>query len=490
VNGSVPRATLFSVGERVAAFVLQFGATVVIARLLSPAEVGVFSLAASLVAIAQVLRHFGIGDFLVQERALDRELLRTAHGLALLVAGVLAAALWLGADAAAAMYREPEVAPVMRILALAFVLSPIGAACATMLERDLAYGRLAAVQIASTVVSVGTTITLAFAGLSTASLAWGAVAGNVATLAGYGLLRPRDLLLRPRLTEVRRLLRFCSTMTASYLIEQVAARAPDLLIPRSLGFAALGIFSRSQGLAAAVRELVVLGFVRVARLAFASSARDPMELRTTYLAFLRRLAILPLALFLYTALFADAIVRLVFGPVWADCAPVLAMLATGLAAAIPWALAPALLTGTGQAGAMLRIALVRLAATVTAVAIGVHLGLLAVALLLVAAGLLHVAAYQHALRRSTGLGLPDLLRACAPSLRAALPALVVAAGARLLPLTDAWDALRMLSLGFTILVLVATGLAIWFGHPLRDDVARLLARRAGAAPAPARGAGS
>jgi len=480
--GAVPRATLFSVGERLVAFVLQFGVSVAIARLLSPAEVGVFSLAASLVAIAQVLRQFGIGDFLVQERTLDRELLRAAHGLALLVAWVLAALLWFGAGWIASLYREPAVAPVLRILALAFVLAPVGAACATLLERELAYGRLAAVQITSTLTAVVTTIALAATGHSTASLAWGAVAGNLATIAGYGLLRPRDLLMRPRLGELRRLLRFCSTMTASYLIEQLAARAPDLLIPRSLGFAALGLFGRGQGLALAAHEVVVTGFVRVARPVFARGDREPAALRGTYLAFLERLAALPLALFLFTALFADPLVRLLFGPAWADCAPVLTVLATGLACAIPWYLAPALLTGTGRADVMLRIAMVRLAATVTAVAIGASYGLLAVALLVAAAGLVHVAAYQRALRAATGIGLRDLLRACAPSLRAVLPALAAASAARLMPLDDAWDAVGMLALGFGMLATGAIGLARWLGHPLRDDLGRLFARR-GTAPA-------
>jgi O-antigen/teichoic acid export membrane protein len=477
MTGSVPRATLFSVGERFVAFVLQFGATVVIARLLSPAEVGVFSLAASLVAIVQVLRHFGIGDFLVQERALDRELLRTAHGLALLVAWLLAALLWALADPVAALYREPAVAPVLRILALAFVLSPIGAACATLLERDLAYGRLAAVQVASTVVSVGTTLGLAAAGHSTASLAWGAVAGNLATIAGYGLLRPRDLFLRPRLAGMRRLLRFCSTMTASYLIEQLAARTPDLLIPRSLGFDALGLFGRGQGLALAARDVVVTGFVRVARPLFARGDREPSVLRRTYLDFLERLAVVPLTLFLFLALFADALVRLLFGQAWSECAPVLAVLACGMTLAIPWYLAPGLLTGTGRAGAMLRIALVRVLATFAAVAIGTRFGLLATALLLAGAGLLHVAAYQRALKAATGIGLGDLLRACSPSLRAVLPGLAAAALARLLPLADAWDALAMLSLGFAIQVTLTIGLAAWMDHPLRGDLARLLARR-------------
>lgn len=481
MTGSVPRATLYSVGERFLAFSLQFGASVVVARLLSPAEVGVFSLAATLMAIATVLRQFGITDFLVQERELDRELLRAAHGLALLIAWVLAVALWMLADPVARLYHEPEVAPVLRILAVAFLLAPVGSACAALLERDLAYGRLTAVQTASTLASVATTIALAATGHSTASLAWGAVAGNLTTIVGFGLLRPADLLMRPRLGEWRRLLGFCSTMTASQLIEQVAARVPDLLIPRSLGFAALGLFGRGQGLVYAAYSVSVTGFIRVARPLFAHGGRDPQALRATYLALLGRLAVLPLAIFVFMAIFAQPAVLLLFGPDWLGCAPALAALAAGAALASPWYLVPALLTGTGRAGPMLRIALVRLVTAFAAVAIGTRFGLETTAAMLAVAGLLHAAAQHHALRSATGIGLRDVLRACAPSVRAVVPAAAAAALVRLLPSADAWDALRTLALGLAVYLGVALALAATLGHPLRLDLARLRVRRPAAA---------
>ena len=137
--GKLPRATLFSVGERLIAFVLQFGATVVIARLLSPAEVGVFSLAASLVAIGHVFRQFGVGDFLVQERALDRDLLRAAYGMTLAVSWAIAALLLVAAAPLAMLYREPAVAQVLQVMALSFLLMPIGSICSTMLVRELSF---------------------------------------------------------------------------------------------------------------------------------------------------------------------------------------------------------------------------------------------------------------------------------------------------------------------------------------------------------------
>jgi len=471
--GKLPRATLFSVGERLIAFVLQFGATVVIARLLSPAEVGVFSLAASLVAIGHVFRQFGVGDFLVQERALDRDLLRAAYGMTLAVSWAIAALLLVAAAPLAMLYREPAVAQVLQVMALSFLLMPIGSICSTMLVRELSFGRLAAVQTASTAVAAATSVALAWAGWSSLSLAWGAVAGNAVTLVLFALLRPAEFFMWPRLGELRRILRFGTPMTGSYLSEQLAARVPDLLMPRSLGFEALGLFSRGQSLALTAHDVLVTGFVRVARPVFAAGEREPAALRETYLAFLTRLAAPPLAAFLFMAIFAEPLVRVLFGATWLPSAPVLTVTAVSLALAVPWYLAPGLLIGTGRAGPMLRVALVRLLAAGLAVAVGVQIGLMATALLLALASLLHLTAYQRALRAATGIRLADLARACAPSLRVIGPALAVAALARLMPADTAWQALLSVGAGLGLLTGMSVSLAILTRHPLAMALGRL-----------------
>jgi len=469
----VPRATLFSVGERVLAFALQFGATVIIARLLAPAEIGVFSLAASLVAIGHVFRQFGVGDFLVQERALDRELLRAAYGMTLAVSWTIAALLLIGATPLAALYREPAVAQVLQVMALSFLLMPIGSICSTMLVRELSFGRLAAVQAASTVVAAATSVGLAWAGWSSLSLAWGAVAGNAVTLVLFALLRPAEFFMRPRLGELRRILRFGTPMTGSYLFEQIASRVPDLLMPRSLGFEALGLFSRGQSLALNAHDVLVTGFVRVARPVFAAGVREPAALRDTYLSFLARLAAPPLAAFLFMAIFAEPLVRVLFGATWLPAAPVLTISAVSLAIAVPWYLAPGLLIGTGRAAPMLRVALVRLLAASLAVAVGVRFGLLATALLLALASLLHLAAYQRALHAATGIRVADLAQACGSSLRVVGPALAVAALARLMPADTAWQALLSVGTGLGLLAGVGIVLAVLTRHPLALALGRL-----------------
>lgn len=54
----------------------QFFVTIILARLLSPSEIGVFSIAAVTVSIAHVFRDFGVGAYLQREKDLNPEKIR------------------------------------------------------------------------------------------------------------------------------------------------------------------------------------------------------------------------------------------------------------------------------------------------------------------------------------------------------------------------------------------------------------------------------
>ncbi|MBL0150828.1 MAG: oligosaccharide flippase family protein [Ideonella sp.] len=68
---STRRALLFSFMDRYAGLTISIASSMVIARLLTPGELGVYSVAMVLLGFLQTLRDFGAGQYLVQERELD-----------------------------------------------------------------------------------------------------------------------------------------------------------------------------------------------------------------------------------------------------------------------------------------------------------------------------------------------------------------------------------------------------------------------------------
>ena len=61
--------------------VIQFSVNLFLARLLSPAEIGVYSMTIVLINIAHIFQDFGVGSYLQREKDLTPEKLRAASGV-------------------------------------------------------------------------------------------------------------------------------------------------------------------------------------------------------------------------------------------------------------------------------------------------------------------------------------------------------------------------------------------------------------------------
>lgn len=84
---SLKSATMWAAIGQYAGFVLQFAASVVIARFfLDPAEVGVFSVAFSAAALVHGLQDFGLNRFIVGAKRIDDRLLRVTFTVSVAVA--------------------------------------------------------------------------------------------------------------------------------------------------------------------------------------------------------------------------------------------------------------------------------------------------------------------------------------------------------------------------------------------------------------------
>ena len=69
----VRRSFILSFADSYLAIALQLASTVIISRLLKPAEVGVFAIAAAFSTLASTFRDFGMGEYLIQARDLHVE---------------------------------------------------------------------------------------------------------------------------------------------------------------------------------------------------------------------------------------------------------------------------------------------------------------------------------------------------------------------------------------------------------------------------------
>lgn len=467
---SVRRSSYYSFGARHAGVLINFIATIVIARLLTPEEIGVFTVGAAFVTLSQILRDSGVGSYLIQERELTRERLQAAMGIGLLSGLVLALLIFALAGPLADFYGHPGVRQVLQLLSVTFLLAPLNAIGLALLRRELSFGVSFFAETASNLVWAGVAVALAYQGASYLSMAWASLASTLAMCLLFLCVRPSLVLIRPSLGQWRRVFGFGSLVTLTNLVTQIGVLSPTFVLGRIGGFSDVAFFNRGNSLTRMFRDTIERGAYVVALPAFAADLRKGAFRREGYLYATALMTGISWPFYCLLGIMAFPIVRILFGDQWDAAVPVVQLLAIANIIHGPKILAPQVLIAVGAVRtALVKEVLIQLFRLALVVACSFY-GFVAVAASQIAYQFFALLVMQFLLRRFVGLGFSDLL-AC--STRSALVMLASAAGPLLVavffpPRVDfLWPPLlaagTTAGIGWLIAVFAAD-------HPLRNEI--------------------
>jgi O-antigen/teichoic acid export membrane protein len=306
--------------------VLQFAISIALARLLSPLEFGVFGMAVVFAGLFMTVADLGLGSALVQSRHADPGWPPPVLLASMLAAGAFAAALLGIGTLLAALYREPQVLGLTRILAIGVFLSGVSAVPRAALLRGLDVGPLALVELASLVVGGAVGCGLAMTGFGAASLAWQSVATAAAgllLLLAVSARRPRPPVRRGALAE---LWRFGLPLTGFNTLNFLVRNGDNFLVGRYIGAPALGIYARAYGLMLLPIQAVSGAVGRVAFPMLSRLSADTGELKASYLRAVRLVAFFTFPAMAGLLVTADHFVLTTYGPDWRGVVPILRVL--------------------------------------------------------------------------------------------------------------------------------------------------------------------
>ena len=472
-----PRAALaWSFAERYASFTITFVSTLLLARLLTPAQVGVFSMCMALLAVLGIVRDFGVSEYIIQVRELDVARQRAAMAVALTAAWSLAGLILLGRDAVATFFGEPQVASVLGVLALQSIVLPFSSPAFARLSRELAFKRIFALQIACNAAQALVSLTLAWRGWGPLALAWGVVANSATQTVLLHAMQGGDSFFRPALAHTKELLRFAWMSMSSRGLETLTRNAHEPIIAKAFDFASVGLFSRAWGMVEMFHSNVADAVLRVSTPAFAAAHRDGQPLAAAFARATGLYVSIAWPFFAFVALMSENIIRVLFGAQWVAAAPLASILALAALPAGLYELVPQMLSATGHVQRRLRISAWVAPVHVTGVWLAAQHSLEAVAAVSFVTALLMLSLCVRELRRGVGVGARVMLDVCAISLPVALAA-SAAMGAATLGLhqlaSPAW---------IDIIVTAAVGAGAWWlaatalQHPMRDELRAILIR--------------
>jgi O-antigen/teichoic acid export membrane protein len=388
---STRRALAYTFSSQYLVIAIQFAATVVIARLLTPAEIGIFSVGAALVGLGHLLRDFGSGQYIVQEKELTPQRIRAAFSVTLILGWSIALALLAAGPFVAVFYNEPAVKNVLWLLALNFVLLPFGSITLAHFQREMDFRPAALVNIASTVVQAGISVLLAYMGYSYLSLAWGSLAGTIATITVVGAMRPTGLPALPGFREIGRVFRFGGKASLITVLAEIANVAPELALGKTQGFDAVGLFSRAQGVISIFRRLIMRGIVPVVGPAFSQKQRDGKDLASAFSYATTCVTGLAWVFYANLALLASPFILTLYGPNWTDAVPLLQMWCVAAIIGHATSLVERIFNNIGEIDRMVRVSLILHPLRIVAIIPAATVGLEAIGVALIVTSLLRVA---------------------------------------------------------------------------------------------------
>jgi O-antigen/teichoic acid export membrane protein len=327
---------------------LQFIVSVLLARILSPSEIGVYSMTVVFVNLAHVFRDFGVSQYLQREAELTPDKIRSATGVVFATSWLIAVILFLGSPWIGRWFNEPEIVPVMRVLAVGFLLIPFGTITNALLSRELAAEKQALVNVAGTLSYCISCVVLAKLGFGSLSLAYANLINIIACALAFIPFRPKNLPWLPSFRHWRSVAHFGLGSLLSSCLSALNNAIPDVLLGK-LGTARhVGLLSRANSTVTiftyVAGSTVSYGAISyLAQTYHRGESLVPMLSRATVL--LTGVGWTALAL---TTVLGNDIVLALYGPAWLECVPAILPLSAAAAVAMLFHYIPMAVSAIGR----------------------------------------------------------------------------------------------------------------------------------------------
>jgi PST family polysaccharide transporter len=318
------RGSIYNIAVSAATILLGFTRSVLLMRLLGPEQFGAVSLALFFASLAAPFSVLGIDSALIQKKNPGPASFSTHFVLRLILGlAVLLVALLLSPVLRRAYSSQAVVVNVFLILLLVNLLDATASTSGVVLRRDLRFGALAGLNLASSLAMTFIAPLLAYLGAGVWSLvAEQAIGPIIRWLGTHFLFRPWRPSLHFDWQEARSSLKFGFHLLNSNLLGILLDRFDDFWIGTALGPTALGYYSRAYELAQYPERVLATPITNVYFSAYSALQEDKAALSRAFFrssSFLVRAGLLLAVLLIVSA---REITLILFGTAWLPIVPV------------------------------------------------------------------------------------------------------------------------------------------------------------------------
>ncbi len=307
--------------------VMQIGYTSAMARLLEPEAFGLVAISGVVLRFGSYFANLGLNKALVQKEDLSEDNIRAAFTSTTLLGALFTLLTILLAPFSVIVFDNPDVAPIVQVMALAFFINGASATATGLLERNMQFKVISILETSSYVVSyLGLGVVMAYLDFGVWSLVYASLAQAAIVAIGSYVVTRHNVLMLFKWESYKPLFQYGSKMSVISFMEFLATNLDTILIGRALGSHRLGLYNRAFMLVNLPLYMLTRTLTKVIFPSFSKLQSDVQRLGRIYLSSITLLAALVIPVCLGILVAAPELVYILLGSQWSASVPVLQVL--------------------------------------------------------------------------------------------------------------------------------------------------------------------
>jgi len=474
---TVRRSLALATISNYATALIYFGSTMIIARQLTPAEFGIFSISIASTGFLNALREGGVNAYVIQHKSGELPLLQAAFTAATILSLLSALILAIAAPFAGDFFNAPEVTTILWIIMVGFLVYPFVAIVSATLQRQMRFQTLLAIEVTVSLIQSFTALALVFLDFGVYSLAIAVTTGHCVRAALCLVIAPDFKQFRFNINGVTAVLRFSAVATASLILREIKDGGFALIAGRVVGPTPVGLAERSQALLK-LYDKVIAGIYPVVLPAFAELHRTGRDSVAPLLRGQALLNLTAMCVYGFLIIAAEPTLVFLFGEQWRAAATyVPPMMLTALFGSAFERLATPIYIAHGRVDIILKIQGVLAPVTLLVLVVAIQFGVMPALWALVGTSILGALADLIFLPKLIAVTRDALIKAFLNAVVVIIPTMIIGFGASQLGIYWGLGTFWHLMLVGPIYLAAFALSTVILNHPLADEVKQQLRMR-------------
>jgi O-antigen/teichoic acid export membrane protein len=355
-------------------FAIQLIATIVLARLLTPADFGVVTMVTTFSLLLVSFGQNGYTEAVIQREEMSHALASNLFWINVGVGFLMAVGFAAAGSMMARFYRDERVTHVAIGISLTILISSASVLHLALLKRALLFSITSANDVLSGIVSVVVTVALAWEGWGYWALVAGAVARPLSQAIGAWYLCPWAPGRPSRANGTASVVKFAMNVYGRFTVNYAARNMDNLLVGWRFGPSSLGFYKKAYDLFVLPANQLLSPVGEVALSTLSRLDRESVQYKRYFLNGLSILAFVGMGIGAGLTLEGKDVIRLLLGSRWDESGRIFTFFGPGIGIMLLYNASSLIYLSSGKAHRWFRWVLVEFSVTGLLFLLGLHWG--------------------------------------------------------------------------------------------------------------------